>query len=62
MPARMHGWGRRNHAIFDKTKEEFVILDHVNIVGRKDAFRMPGTWIGGKLTKTANAAKILAKV
>ena len=57
---RVHEWGVRNQAIFDRGKEYFVILDNTNPVG--DNFKMLGTWIDGKLSMKANTGKILAKV
>ena len=56
---RVHEWGVRNQAIFDRSKEHFVILDNTDPAG--EVFKMLGTWIDGKLSMKANTAKILAK-
>ena len=38
---RVHEWGVRNQAIFDRSKEHFVILDNTDPAG--EVFKMLGT-------------------
>ena len=56
---KVHAWGLRNRAVFDRKKEYFAILDLTNPTG--EDFRLLGTNFDGKMTMTANIEKMAGK-
>jgi len=54
-----HKWGADNQVVFDRSKEEFVILHRSG--GSGNDFRLLGPWIDNKLLMHTAVNKIMAK-